>query len=40
MTNEYLKKPMPSEEKQHDFYQKLRLKVQNWVDSKPGLSEQ
>ena len=35
MTNDYLKKPMPSEEKQQDFYQKLRTKVQKWVDSKP-----
>lgn len=35
MTNEYLKKDMPSKEKQEDFYHKLRDKVQNWADSKP-----
>ncbi len=37
MAEEYLKKPMPSEAKQQDFYQKLRSKVQKWADGKSGL---
>ncbi|RLQ92468.1 DUF1232 domain-containing protein [Planomicrobium sp. Y74] len=36
MTNENLKKPLPSEEDQRDFYQKLRYKIHNWVESKDG----
>ncbi|MDE4086593.1 DUF1232 domain-containing protein [Planococcus maritimus] len=34
MVNEYLSKPLPSEEKQLDFYQKLRVRVHNWLESK------
>jgi uncharacterized membrane protein YkvA (DUF1232 family) len=37
MTNEYLSKPLPSEQEQQDFYQKLRTKVQTWLDSQSGL---
>ncbi|WKA57110.1 DUF1232 domain-containing protein [Planococcus shenhongbingii] len=36
MTNEYLKKPLPSIEEQQDFYKKLRSKIQKWLDNKPG----
>ncbi|MGM0897953.1 MAG: YkvA family protein [Bacillota bacterium] len=34
MDNEYLRKPLPSEEKQQDFYQKLRVKVHNWLENR------
>ncbi|TWT25732.1 YkvA family protein [Planomicrobium sp. CPCC 101110] len=37
MTNEYLSKPLPSVEEQQDFYQKLRAKVQTWLDNKSGM---
>ncbi len=37
MVEQYLKKPMPSEKKQQDFYQKLRTKIQKWADNKSGL---
>lgn len=37
MANEQSKNSMPSEQEQDDFYQKLRTKVQDWVDSKPGI---
>lgn len=37
MTNEYLSKPLPSEKEQQDFYQKLRIKVQTWLDNQSGL---
>lgn len=33
--NEYLKKPLPSQAEQEDFYQKLRSKIQNWLDKRP-----
>ena len=38
MANEELnlKKTMPSADEQQDFYQKLRDKVHNWLDSKSG----
>lgn len=32
--NEYLKKPLPSEAEQQDFYQKLRSKIQDWLDKR------
>lgn len=31
-----VRKPMPSEKEQQDFYQKLRDKVHDWLDSKSG----
>jgi len=31
-----LKKPLPTEEEQKDFYEKLRLRITEWLDSKPG----
>ncbi|MBT2582136.1 DUF1232 domain-containing protein [Planococcus sp. ISL-109] len=34
MVNEYLSKPLPSEKQQQDFYQKLRVRVHNWMESK------
>jgi len=34
MVNEYLSKPLPSEQQQQDFYQKLRVRVHNWMESK------
>lgn len=34
MGNEYLSKPLPSEEKQQDFYQKLRVRVHNWLEKR------
>ena len=34
MTDEYLKKPLPSQQEQRDFYQKLRTKIQNWMEGK------
>lgn len=34
--NEYLNKPLPSQEEQEDFYQKLRGKIQDWLDKKPN----
>jgi len=37
MTNEYLKKPLPSEEEQQDFYKKLRSSIQNWLDNRSPL---
>ncbi|MFD1033005.1 YkvA family protein [Metaplanococcus flavidus] len=36
MVNDQLKKPLPSESEQRDFYQKLRYRIQNWVESKTG----
>lgn len=36
MANEYLKKPLPSLEEQADFYQKLRRKIQKWLDTRAG----
>jgi len=36
MTYDQLTKPLPSEDEQHDFYQKLRIKIQNWVGKKEG----
>ncbi|HSJ38580.1 MAG TPA: DUF1232 domain-containing protein [Planococcus sp. (in: firmicutes)] len=38
MVNEQLKKPLPSEGEQRDFYQKLRYNIQKWVESKSGKS--
>lgn len=35
-TNEYLKKPLPSQQEQEDFYQKLRGKIQDWLDKRPN----
>ncbi|PSL41872.1 uncharacterized membrane protein YkvA (DUF1232 family) [Planomicrobium soli] len=37
MTNEYLSRPLPSQEEQQDFYQHLRAKVQNWLDNRSGV---
>lgn len=34
MVNEFLSKPLPSEEQQQDFYKKLRVRVQNWLENK------
>ncbi|MBZ5202592.1 DUF1232 domain-containing protein [Planomicrobium chinense] len=34
--NDYLKKPLPSEEEQQDFYKKLRSKIENWLDKRSG----
>lgn len=36
MTNEFLKKPLPSQKEQEDFYQKLRGKIQHWLDKRPN----
>ncbi|WP_033542421.1 YkvA family protein [Planococcus sp. CAU13] len=36
MANVELKKPLPSQDEQRDFYQKLRYKVQIWVEGKTG----
>lgn len=36
--NDQLKKPLPSEGEQRDFYQKLRYKIQKWVEGKSGKS--
>lgn len=36
MANDYLKKPLPSSQKQADFYQKLRRKIQKWLDTSAG----
>ncbi|WP_422123332.1 YkvA family protein [Planococcus sp. X10-3] len=36
MVNDQLKKPLPSEGEQRDFYQKLRYNIQNWVEGKSG----
>lgn len=36
MENAELKKPLPSQQEQRDFYQKLRAKIQNWVEGKTG----
>ncbi|TAA72344.1 YkvA family protein [Planococcus salinarum] len=38
MANDQLKKPLPSEDEQRDFYQKLRYKIQKWVEGKSGKS--
>lgn len=38
MVNDQLKKPLPSEGEQRDFYQKLRYNIQNWVEGKSGKS--
>lgn len=38
MTSATLKKPLPSEAKQQDFYQKLRHNIQKWVEGKSGKS--
>ncbi|MDN7241008.1 DUF1232 domain-containing protein [Planococcus sp. N028] len=35
--NEYLTKPLPSQDEQKDFYKTLRAKVQTWLDTKSGL---
>lgn len=36
MSDIELKKPLPSEEEQKDFYEKLRLRITEWLDSKSG----
>ena len=36
MVNDQLKKPLPSEGEQRDFYQKLRYNIQEWVERKSG----
>lgn len=36
MANEYLTKPLPSPREQDDFYQKLRSKIQKWLDTRAG----
>lgn len=38
MVNDQLKKPLPSEDEQRDFYQKLRYKIQKWAEGKSGKS--
>ncbi|MGI2326957.1 YkvA family protein [Planococcus sp. YIM B11945] len=39
MANEYLAKPLPSQQEQQDFYQKLRHKVQKWFDNKGSVGK-
>ena len=38
MVNDQLKKPLPSEDEQRDFYQKLRSNIQKWSERKSGKS--
>lgn len=36
MPDEMLTKPLPSEEEQQDFYRKLRVKIDQWIEKKGG----
>lgn len=36
MTNDYLKKPLPNSREQDDFYQKLRSRIQKWLENRSG----